>query len=133
MVTKNLDMMRNNLRMPLTAKQDRFAVSGNSTGLRNLPAVQSHAWRCASPGSPDSDADPERRFSTATVVAPRSVKRAGRLAASCYGSFLLSGRIGLAPIASSPNKDSRDYLSHGYLAGQRDRIHGLIPPYSSGK
>jgi hypothetical protein len=133
MVTKNLNTMVKNLRMPMTAKQVRFTACGNSTGLRILPAVLSHAWRCVSPGSPKSDADPETRFIAATVVAMRSAKRAGRLAASRLGSFFVTRRIGFNPVACLPGNDSRDYLSNGYREAQRNRIHGPIPPYSRGK
>jgi hypothetical protein len=132
MVMKNLDTMVNNLRMPMTAKQDRFTASGNLTGLRILSAVLSHAWRCVSPGSPESDADPEPR-SIATAVVMRGGNRAGRLAASRLGSFFVTRRIGFNPVACLPSNDSRDYLSNGYREAQRNRIHGPIPPYSRGK
>ncbi len=131
MVTKNLDTMVKNLRMPMTAKQVRFAASGNLTGLRISPAVLSHAWRHVSPGSPDTDADPEQR--SIAILAMRSVKRAGRLAASRLGSFFGTRRIGFSPVACLPSKASREYLSHGCLEAQRNRIHGPIPPYSRGK
>ena len=131
MVTKNLDTMVKNLRMPMTAKQVRFTTSGNLTGLRILPAIQSHAWRYASPGSPDIDADPEQR--SIATLAVRSVKRAGRLDASRLGSFFGTRRIGFVPVACLPGKDSRDCLSTGCLEAQRNRIHGPIPPYSRGK
>ena len=131
MVTKNLNTMVKSLRMPTTAKQVRFTASGNLTGLRLLPAVLSHAWRYASPGSPDKGSDPEPR--SIAILAMRSVKRAGRSAASRLGSFLGTRRIGFSPVACLPHSDSRDYLSNDYREAQRNRIHGPIPPYSRGK
>jgi hypothetical protein len=133
MVKMNLNTMVKNLRMPVTAKQVRFTACGNLTDVRILSAILSHAWRCVSPGSPDTESDPEPRFLAATAVATRGVKRAGRLAASRLGSFSVTSRIGFNPIACLPSNDSRDYLSNGYREAQRNRIHGPIPPYSRGK
>ena len=131
MVKMNLNTMVKNLRMPMTAKQVRFTTCGNRTELRNLLAILSLAWRCVSPGSPDSMSDPEPR--SIAIVAMRSAKRAGRLEASRLGSFSRTRRIGFNPVACLPTNDGRDYLSTGYREAQRNRIHGPIPPFSNGK
>ena len=133
MVTKNLDTMTKNLRMPVMAESALREFSSGRSGLRVLPAVRSHARRCQAPGAPESESLPDPRVLAATLVAGRSAKRAGRLAASRSGSFSVTRRIGLAPVACLPGQDSRDYQSTGYLEAQRNRTHGPTPPYSRGK
>jgi len=90
MVKINLNLVKKTLKAINVAKQDRITASGNLTGLQLSPVILSQERR----PTPSSCAEPEPGLWSgvyASAYMAKTMKRAGRLAASRFGFLARRG------------------------------------------
>ena len=125
MAQMKLDKMVKTLQVRSVTMQDRIAASGNLAGLRFPPAVLSHEWRLGSPGS--SELDPPTCPVVGAIAPTAGAKRAGRPAASRFGSPAVTSRANAAPFQALRQDDRHDCLSHDCREALRNGETGYRP------